>query len=262
MKKIKIDSPKNQLIKKIRRDVLKKSFCLIEGSKIIADLINYNFRFEFLLYDGAKEKEFSCIIEKASTNTLIETNHAVITKIAELVPNSYIIALAKVKETIVSIDDIRKNDIILYLYKIQDPGNLGSIIRTCFALDINLILLSEGCASPFTSKVIRASSGTSLLLKINTVKDIISIINKLKEYDYLIYYTSQRAEFTYYKANYRNKFLLLLGSEGSGLPKEIIRQCHYGIYLPMANNLESLNVSICTAVILFEAKRQRETKLL
>lgn len=257
MKKIKIDSTKNQLIKKIKKDILKKRLCLIEGSKIVADLINNNFKCEFLLYDVAKKRECSSIIEKASTNTLIETNDAVISKIAELVPNSDIIALAKVREVIVSIDDMIKNDVILYLHKIQDPGNLGSIIRTCSALDINLILLSEGCASPFNSKVIRASSGTSLLLKISKVDSITSVIDKLKEYGYLIYYTSQKGEFIYHKANYNSRFLLLLGSEGSGLPREIITQCHRGICLPMANRLESLNVSVCAAVILFEAKKQR-----
>jgi len=259
-KKIKITSINNNLIKELKNYISKNYFFIIEGVKIIKDLINYNYSFDYFLIDSNKTYEYKNLINAAKVETVIETNKKIINKFAELVPNSDIIALREISQDKLNLDLLTNNNIIIYLHRIQDPGNVGSIIRTCFALSINQILLSSGCAKPYNSKVIRASAGTSLLMKINEINDINEIIGKLKNNDFIVYYASQKATTLYYEADYKKNFLLILGSEGTGLPNELISFCDSGLYIPMNKNLESLNVSVCAAIILFEAYKQRKNK--
>ena len=140
---------------------------------------------------------------------------------------------------------------ILILDDIQDPGNLGTIIRSAVAFNIDTIVLSENCVDVYNSKVIRGSQG--LLFKMNIVIDnVLKTIEMLKNNDYQILGTKVNGGKSIKSIEKFKKFAIIMGNEGSGVSKHILNMCDAFIYIPMNENCESLNVGVATSIILYE----------
>ena len=143
-----------------------------------------------------------------------------------------------------------KGNKILILDEIQDPGNLGTIIRTAVAFNIDTIILSKDTVDLYSPKVIRASQG--MIFKINIViADIIDAIKNLKEKNYEIIGTKVSSAKNLKSLEKMNKFVIIMGNEGNGVKKEILDLCDKHIYIKMNQNCESLNVAVATSIILF-----------
>ncbi len=141
---------------------------------------------------------------------------------------------------------------ILALDEIQDPGNLGTIIRSAVAFNIDTILLSKTCVDVYNSKVVRASQG--MIFHINIVIcDLKDTLNKLKDFN--IYGTKVTNGVSVKNVNKDSKYVIVMGNEGNGVSKEILDICNNYIYIDMNNNCESLNVAVATSIILYELDR-------
>lgn len=140
---------------------------------------------------------------------------------------------------------------ILILNDIQDPGNLGTIIRSAVAFNIDTIILSKNTVDLYNPKVIRATQG--LIFHINIIeKDLKEFVPYLKENNYKIYgtkVTDGKSLKNIYKCE---KFAIIVGNEGNGLNQEMINLTDEFIYIKMNNNCESLNVAVATSIILYE----------
>ncbi len=142
---------------------------------------------------------------------------------------------------------------ILLLDNIQDPGNLGTIIRSSVAFNIDTIVLSNDTVDLYNDKVIRSTQG--LLFHTNIIRgDLIEVINELKKegYDILGTNVHNGVELKDIKTN---KYALLMGNEGQGLKEELQNMCDKNIYILMNNNCESLNVAVATSIILYELNK-------
>lgn len=141
---------------------------------------------------------------------------------------------------------------ILALDGVQDPGNLGTIIRSAVAFNIDTIILSEECVDLYNSKVIRASQG--MLFHINIVignlKEILSSLN-----EYKIYGTKVDGGTSLDNILVPEKFVIVMGNEGNGMSNEISNICDNYIYIDMNSNCESLNVAVATSIILYELRK-------
>ena len=149
-------------------------------------------------------------------------------------------------------DNIVGNRILL-LDRIQDPGNLGTIIRSAVAFNISDIILSCDCVDVFSSKVIRSSEG--MLFHINIVrKDLEKAINIIKNKNIKIYSTDVNFGVNPRKLSYEDKlnFALVVGNEGSGVSEKIDSLCDIKLHIPMSDKLDSLNVGVCTSILLYE----------
>lgn len=143
---------------------------------------------------------------------------------------------------------------VLLLDGIQNPGNLGTIIRSAVAFNIDTIVLGEGTVSLYNPKVIRATEG--LMFHINIVeKDLSSAILELKERDYKIYSTKVDGGTPLKKTTFNEKTGLVIGSEGSGVSDAISKMCDEYLYIPMNEDCESLNVGVATSIILYELNK-------
>lgn len=146
---------------------------------------------------------------------------------------------------------------VLLLDEIQDPGNLGTIIRSAKAFDIDTIVLSENSVDLYNPKVVRATQG--MLFHINIVSfNLKDVIIKLKEAGIPIYGT--RVEYGQdvrnFQAKDKEKFGLIMGNEGNGVRQEILELCDGYLFIEMNADVESLNVGVATSIILYELNRR------
>lgn len=140
---------------------------------------------------------------------------------------------------------------VLALDDIQDPGNLGTIIRSAVAFNIDTILLSKNSVDPYNSKVIRSSQG--MIFNINIIIcDLTEMLTSLKNQDYTIYGTKVDGGNIIKDVEVNDKFVIIMGNEGQGVKKENLALCDKYLYIKMNDRCESLNVAIATSIILYE----------
>lgn len=146
-------------------------------------------------------------------------------------------------------------DKIVVLEDIQDPGNLGTIIRSCVAFNVDTLILSKNTVDLYNSKVIRATQGMIFKLNIIIVEDLVEIIKNLKLENYKIYSTNVNGGNSLKSIEKSDKFVIIMGNEGKGVSAALDSLCDSFIYIDMNKLCESLNVGVATSIILYEFGR-------
>lgn len=149
----------------------------------------------------------------------------------------------------------RTGRFVALLEDIQDPGNLGSIIRSAAAAGCDALHLSPGCADPWSPKVLRAAMGGHFALDIHEQQNLLHIASR---FDGTLLAATLTARASLYDCDLRQNLALLLGNEGAGLSPQLQQQATQGFRIPMPGHVESLNVAAAAAICLFEAVRQRQ----
>lgn len=140
---------------------------------------------------------------------------------------------------------------ILICENIQDPGNLGTIIRSAVAFHVDTIILSDDTVDLYNPKVIRSSQG--MLFKINIQrKNLKEFLPQLKKLEYQILGTKVDGGTNLKTFSQKEKYALIMGNEGNGMSEEISHFCDDFLYIPMSSACESLNVGVATSIILYE----------
>lgn len=143
-----------------------------------------------------------------------------------------------------------KGNIIL-LDEIQDPGNLGTIIRSAVAFDFDTIVLGNNTVDLYNDKTIRSTEG--MIFNINIIKkELISFIDELKEKEYIILGTNVDNGTNIKDINTKENIALILGNEGNGVKKEIQDKCHKNVYIKTTDKCESLNVGVAASILMYE----------
>jgi TrmH family RNA methyltransferase len=151
-------------------------------------------------------------------------------------------------------DTAQENSFILQLEDIQDPGNLGSILRSAAAAGCDAVYLSQGCADAWSPRVLRAAMGGHFVLVINESCDLLEVASR---FDGNVFASSLQAKTALYDCDLRGKIAFAIGNEGAGLSAELQAKAQQRFIIPMPGKVESLNAAAATAVCLFEAARQR-----
>lgn len=163
---------------------------------------------------------------------------------------------AIVKKPCWSIEDIAgKGSLLLYLDHLSDPGNMGSIIRTCWAFGIEGILMSKGCVDPFSPKVVRSSMGGILNVALFQNIDI-EDLDVVKKMNYRFMCSDLNAEENIYSMDFKERELLIIGNEANGVSRELKKYCDSFLKIPMNSGVDSLNVAAACAIIIAEVRRQ------
>ena len=148
-------------------------------------------------------------------------------------------------------NDQIKGDRILILDNIQDPGNLGTIIRSSVAFNVDTVVLSDDSVDLYNEKVVRATQG--LLFNVNIVRsNLDELVKNLKEKNYKIYATKVNGGKSLKSVERCKKFAIIMGNEGSGVKKSLLDICDEYLYIDMNKKCESLNVGVATSIILYE----------
>ena len=212
---------------------------LIEGEHLVNEALNTDLIEDILVLENTNltyDREFLYVtkeIMKMLSNL-------------ETLPN--VIAVLKIPK-----EKEIKGDRVLLLDDIQDPGNLGTIIRSSLAFNTLDIVLNTNSVDLYNEKVIRSTQG--MIFKVNIVRrDLSLVIKELKEKGYLILGTNVKDGIDV-KDIKTNKFALLMGNEGQGVKKELLNMCDKNLYIKMNKECESLNVGVATSILLYELNR-------
>ena len=254
-----ITSKENALVKhicKLKEKKYRNQYCefVIEGVKLLKEALDENVNIkniiisENMINDNLIEKE---LLEKI--DYIVVTNN--IFKIMSDVESPQgILAIIEKNQNEDIIDD--KSNFILALDDIQDPGNLGTIIRTVDSLNLKQIIVSKGTVDGYNAKVIRSTMGAIFRVKIIEVENLYDTLKKLQEKKYKIIVTSLDSKKTIYDTDF-NKSIVVIGNEANGVSKEILNLADEKTIIPMEGKTESLNASVATGIILYEYMRQK-----
>lgn len=236
-----ITSINNEYIKKISKLNEKKyrdksNKYLIEGLHLVTEALKYDIIDTIII-----REDFSY---ETNIKHIIVSNE-VMKKLSDNPSIPKIMAIVNKKESTI------KGNKILLLDRLQDPGNLGTIIRSAVAFNFDTIILSNDTVDLYNSKVLRSTQG--MLFNINILRqDLTNVIYELKNNNYTIYGTKVDNGYDVKKINNENKFALIIGNEGTGISDNILKQCDKYLYIKMNNNCESLNAGVAASILMYE----------
>ncbi|WP_338409875.1 RNA methyltransferase [uncultured Flavobacterium sp.] len=229
---------------------------LIEGKREIELAIKGNYQIETVLFcpEFISEKQVNSLI----TNTLntIEISKEVYQKLAYRDTTEGVLAVAKTKSVALHDLVLPINPLILVLESIEKPGNIGAMLRTADAAHIDAVLLANPKSDLYNPNIVRSSVGCLFTNQISsgTTEEIISF---LKEKNISIYSATLQNSNEYNKIDYTTPTALVVGTEATGLSQLWRDHSSKNIIIPMQGTIDSMNVSVAAAILLFEAKRQR-----
>ena len=229
---LKIKSIKKLYTKKYREEA---NLFIVEGEHLVEEANKNNMLEEVLILDGY-DYEYQ-------NKNYVSLN--VMKYISELDCAPSIIGVCK------KLNERELGNRILVLDDIQDPGNLGTIIRSGVAFNVDTIVLSKNCVDMYNSKVIRATQG--MIFSINIIeRDLDLFIPELKSNGYKLYGTKVDNGKNIKEVEKNMKTCIIMGNEGKGVRKSILDMCDEYIYIGMNASCESLNVAVATSIILYE----------
>lgn len=257
-----ITSKDNELIKHIRKLKDKKyrdlnNEYVIEGAKLITEAIREKAKIKEIIIceecSKAEVMEKSLMYDVAKYECIYVTEK-VFNAITEVEKPQGILAVIEknAKEEIIKYDE----DIIVALENVQDPGNLGTILRTVDSIGLSQILVSKGTADAFNSKVVRSTMGAIFRVKVIECEDLNKTLKEIKKHKFEILVTSLDTENSIYNIDY-NKKVIVIGNEANGVSKEIKDMANIKAKIPMLGRTESLNASVATGIVLYEYVRQK-----
>jgi TrmH family RNA methyltransferase len=149
------------------------------------------------------------------------------------------------------------NPFFLLAENIQDPGNLGTVIRTADAAGVSAVFISRNSVDVFNPKTVRSAAGSIFNLPFFTETDILVLINKLRQNNIPVYGASPNGSVSLYSLNYTGGCAFVIGNEARGLTDATLRSCTAAVSIPIAGKAESLNAAVACGVLLYEALRQK-----
>ena len=235
------DRIKNYIKLKDRKYRKKTKTFIVEGMHLVLEACKKDLVIELIV-----EKD---VVLPINLPTVYVTNE-IINKISEMESPSNVMALCKMQENEIV------GDKILMLDEIQDPGNLGTIIRSAAAFNVDTIVLSPNSVDMYNPKVIRSTQGMVFHSNI-VVKDLLPVIDELKKKEIPIYGTKvdYGKDIRDLKEKDKKKYCLIMGNEGNGVSEEVLDKCDAYFYIDMNENVESLNVGVATSILLYELNR-------
>ena len=239
-----IESLDNNKIKNIRKLKDKKyrdseKLFLVEGEHLVLEAYKSGCLKEVILCN----REIDLDIEK------IYVSEKVINSLSELPSKVDIIGVCTIKD-----NELDLNSNILILDGVQDPGNLGTIIRSAVAFNIKNIVLSKNTVDIYNTKVLRSAQGMNFHLNI-VRDDLVKTINKLKSNNYIIYGTDVINGIDIKNVKKTMKYAIIMGNEGNGISREVKNIVDKNIYINMNDKCESLNVAVSASIILYELNK-------
>jgi TrmH family RNA methyltransferase len=257
----------NALVKQLRHafshaERTEEGDSAIEGMRIIEEAIRSGLRFRAIFFCDSSQDRAARLLPQigAHVETLLLPDKLFDSAVPSETPQG-VAALVRLKEF--SLEDVLERTQIgpiLVLAALQDPGNVGTILRSAEAFGCAGVVLGEGTVSLFNSKVIRASAGSAFRLPIVVSKSsgsLDELLVKLHAHRVRLIATSSHKGTPLDQGNLTGPIAVFVGGEGSGLPRTLITKMDETVAIPHASQVESLNAGVAGSIVLYEAARQR-----
>lgn len=248
------------LQQKKRRD--ESGLFVAEGVRLAEELIQANWEMEFGLFTGAAlqhERSGRVIAEAASRCRMVQVSEPVFAKAAETEhPQGILIAA---RQRIMPLGQLltAKFPLLAVIDGVQDPGNLGTLVRTADAAGVDGIIVTQGAADPYSGKALRASMGSLFHLPLAIGAQRKEFSSALRQAGVRLFATALEGGSSYLAADYEGALAIVFGNEGQGVSAELLASADKRLFIPIYGRAESLNVAAAAAVILYEAARQRRS---
>lgn len=250
-----ITSKDNEIIKNIKKLKEKKyrlDSYIVEGIKMVKEAINENQKIALI----AIREDFKIDFDTKNTK-IVTISNKIFNDISDVKTPQGILAVIKKNQN----NQIETNqEYILALDSLQDPGNMGTIIRTADSANINQIIINKTTVDPYSPKVIRSTMGAIYRTNIIEVEDLKTTLKEMKSKGFQIITTDLKATQSIYDINYNNKTVVVIGNEANGVSQEILQIADKKVIIPMLGKTESLNASIAASIMIYEYVRQKIQK--
>lgn len=260
-----LTSLQNPLVKQIRKlhqakERQQQQLFLLEGTHLLAEACAVNYPLETVCCTQQWQEKHPELWQLASSRSgrMELVSPEIIKAIATTVQPDGVIATAPRAATRSA--QVPFTGTVLALETIQDPGNLGTTIRTAAAAAASGLWLTTDSVDLDNPKVLRASAGQWFRLPMAETSDLKAVVAQCQQQGMQVIATLPDANLTYWEIDWQKPSLILLGNEGAGLSADLVALADRQVKIPLNPGVESLNVAIAAALILYEAQRQRHTQ--
>ena len=258
---MRVESRHNERLREVARliassrDRRKSGRCVLEGAHLIDVYCTRIGAPDTLVVvdDILSRPDVADVVRRVPTSRTIVVSRSLFAELATLPADVGLLAVVPAPKPAVT----GPGNFCLLLEEVQDPGNVGAMIRTAAAAGIDQVLLSRGCAFAWSPKVLRAAQGAHFLTTIVEAVELSDWIAAFKRAGGRALATVVAGALPLYAVDLRGRVAIVIGSEGMGLSPALLAQADARIAIPMAPGSESLNAAAAAAIVLFEAVRQR-----
>lgn len=260
---LKITSPQNPQIKNLKRlekagERKEQNRFVIEGLRetVLAFRAGYGIETLFVCEEVVTQSKEYPLSELSAISNQISISESVYQSLAYRETTEGVIAIAKPQQHSLENLQLKNNPLVLVIEAVEKPGNLGAMLRTADAAGVDAVIICDGKTDLYNPNVIRSSIGTVFTNQI-AVCNTTEAISYLKQNNIASYAAELSATKFHYQQNFKTATAIVVGTEATGLSAEWMNAANENIKIPMLGKIDSLNVSVSAAVLLFEAVRQR-----
>jgi TrmH family RNA methyltransferase len=263
-----IEGRHNPLVKEVRQafakaDLTESGDCAIEGLRTVEEAIRSGLRFSSVLFKQSAQNLAERLLPQIGSHveTLLLPDKIFDSTVPSETPQG-VAALVRLRES--KLEDLVERlhvGPVMIVVGLQDPGNLGTLLRSAEAFGSAGVVLGEGTVSPFNSKVIRGSAGSIFRLPFVLAKaagGTEDILAKLRNQSIRLMATSSHKGTAIHEARLTGPLAMLIGNEGTGLSRSLMAQVDELVAIPHSTHVESLNAGVAASILLYEAARQRQ----
>lgn len=260
-----VTSKENSLVKRLRalsdaKHRKKERAFLIEGVKMVEEALRDRLRVRMVVAAPSLTRHHGKGIIRladAAGADMLWISERLMDQLAESRTPQPVMAVVELREHSEEALLSLPAKLIVLCHQVQDPGNLGTIIRTAEAAGASGLALSPNTADPHNAKAVRASMGSILRVPVVRTGEAPLFLRKCRERGYQIVALTTGGERTHFDLDLRTPTVVIVGQEGTGLPDDLLKDADLRVRIPLAETIDSLNVATATAVVLYEAVRQR-----
>ncbi len=232
----------------------------LEGPHLVADACRAGMEIPAILVAPSGEPHLEILRRQIPPQTqILRTSDKLFETVAATRTPQGLAALAVIRRA--TLDDVlaagRTVPLLLILVAVQDPGNVGTLLRAAEGFGATGIVATAGSANPWGQKALRASAGSALRLPVLAGISAPVVMAQLRMAGVKLIATAAREGLLPAQADWLGPAALLIGNEGAGLPADVLRSADQTVHIPLAANIESLNAAVAASVLLYEAARQR-----
>jgi len=258
-----IEGRHNALVKELRKTFAAgepnaDGNCAVEGLHLVEEAIRSGLRFRAVFFNNSAQNLAERLLPQlgAHVETVVLPDKLFAGTVPSEAPQG-VAGLVRCKSFTLE-DILQKSQAgpILAIAGVQDPGNLGTILRSAEAFEAGGVLLAEGTVSPFNAKAVRASAGSVFRLPLARVK-LQNAMPDIREQGLRLVATSSHKGTPLHQAILAGRLLIFIGNEGAGLPRDLMSKADEVVAIPHSPKVESLNAGVAASIILYEVWRQR-----
>ena len=253
---LEIESKNNNLFKEIKKKKKKKhriksNKYLIEGLRFVEEAIKSKVSIDSIIFtESFKEKNPDLFLKINENIKLIQMNETLLKQLCSTENPQGIVGVINMQNK-----ELKSGELVVLVDKVQDPGNMGTIIRTAHAAGAAGIVMTKGTVDIYNDKTLRSTMGSIFYIPI--VEDnSLDFVKSLKKEGYKLVVSSLQGKNNFFEENLQGKVMIAVGNEGNGVSDEVYDIADIKVKIPMPGEAESLNVAVATSIMIYEKIRQ------